>query len=117
MMLGGKRLVACAVSAAVALALIGGCGGQKPPAFRVVSLEAEMRVVLPNASERLACDARRLESELVVESGNSRTYRIGGCGRFTTYDCVTRRGRNDKPLVACVHPHTGTELTNGPPSE
>ena len=58
--------------------------------WRIQAIRAEMRLVLPKASEKLACDSRRLDTDLVEELGTQRTYAVRGCGRSASYICETR---------------------------
>ena len=79
-----------------------GCGGRMSHVeWRIQAIRAEMRLVLPQASEKLACDSRRLETDLVEELGTERTYAVRGCGRSASYICETGvRQEDGTPTVS-----------------
>ena len=77
-------------AAAFVLMITCGCAGRASHVeWRVQAIRAEMRVVLPQASEKLACDSRRLETDVIEEVGTQRTYAVRGCGRSASYICET----------------------------
>jgi hypothetical protein len=85
-----RVLVGMALGPALAVALCCGCGGRASHVeWRVNAMRAEMRLLLPRAADKLACDTRRLETELVEEVATRRTYAVRGCGRLASYICET----------------------------